>query len=109
MEKALLVHLSTDRASKSEAEESMQELRGLVESAGAEVLLEIFQQRSEVSPKYYIGEGKVAELKGKIEDHQADMVVFDHILSPIQQRGLEDRLRAKIIADTFDRVLCDLL
>jgi len=50
MEKALLVHLSTDQHSKFAAEESMQELRGLVESAGAEVRQEIFQQRSKISP-----------------------------------------------------------
>ncbi len=100
MEKALLVHLSTDRVSKFEAEESMQELRGLVESAGAEVLQEIFQQRNKISPKYYIGEGKAAELKSLLKEQQADMVVFDHILSPIQQRSLEDRLRSKIIDRT---------
>jgi len=100
MEKALLVHLSTDQHSKFVAEESMQELRGLVESAGAEVRQEIFQQRSKISPKYYIGEGKVTELKKLLQEQQADMVVFDHILSPIQQRSLEDRLRSKIIDRT---------
>jgi GTP-binding protein HflX len=106
MEKALLVHLSSDRDSRFEAEESMQELRGLVESAGAEVLQEIFQQRVKISPKYYIGEGKVSELKGLLKELEADMVVFDHILSPIQQRSLEDRLRTKILDRT--RIILDI-
>jgi len=100
MEKALLVHLTTKRNQMFEAEESMQELCGLVESAGAEVMREVFQHRSRISPKYYIGEGKVAELRALLRDLQADMVVFDHVLTPIQQRNLEDRLRSKIIDRT---------
>ena len=100
MEKALLVHLTTGRDQSFEAEESMQELCGLVESAGAEVVLEVFQRRSRISPKYYIGEGKVTELKTLLRELHGDMVVFDHILTPIQQRSLEDRLRTKIIDRT---------
>jgi GTP-binding protein HflX len=100
MEKALLVHLTTKRDQMFEAEESMQELCGLVESAGAEVMREVFQHRSRISPKYYIGEGKVAEIRILLRDLQADMVVFDHVLTPIQQRSLEDRLRSKIIDRT---------
>ena len=100
MEKALLVHLTTGRDKSFEAEESMQELCGLVESAGAEVVLEVFQRRSRISPKYYIGEGKVTELKTLLRELHGDMVVFDHILTPIQQRSLEDRLRTKIIDRT---------
>ena len=100
MEQALLVHLTTGRDPPFEAEESMQELCGLVESAGAEVVREVFQHRSRISPKYYIGEGKVTELKTLLRELQGDMVVFDHILTPIQQRSLEDRLRTKIIDRT---------
>ena len=93
MEKALLVHLTTSEQDRRfEAEESMQELCGLVEAAGAEVVHEVFQRRDRISPKYYIGEGKVAELKSLLRELGGDMVVFDHVLTPIQQRSLEDRI-----------------
>lgn len=97
MEKALLVHLTTEQEVRSEAEESMEELRGLVETAGADVIHEVIQHRRQISPKYLIGAGKVDELRGLMGGLGADMVVFDHVLTPIQQRSLEDRLKHKII------------
>ena len=97
MEHALLIHLSTDKEARIEAEESMAELRGLVEAAGTDVILEIIQQRRQISPKYLIGAGKVDELRHLMGELTVDMVVFDHVLTPIQQRSLEDRLKRKII------------
>ena len=61
MEKALLVHIATTKKEKTAARESMQELKGLVQSAGGEVIKEFFQFRANKSPKYLIGEGKVDE------------------------------------------------
>ncbi len=100
MEKALLVHLTTERDSAGSAEESLLELRGLVKSAGGEAIREIVQHRREISPKYFIGTGKVQELKRLMNELHADMVVFDHVLSPIQLRSLEDRLKGKVIDRT---------
>ncbi len=97
MEKALLVHLSTPKDRHLDAEESMQELRGLTESAGAEVIEELFQRRSEASPKTLIGSGKVSELTDQVVKYAADMVVFDHVLTPLQQKNLEDKLETKVI------------
>jgi GTP-binding protein HflX len=100
METALLIHLATNRKEKSEAEESMQELSGLARTAGAEVVEEIFQFRPDLSPKYLIGEGKVSEISRLKEEHRADLIIFDHDLSPIQQRSLEDRIQGKVIDRT---------
>ena len=97
MEKALLVHLSAPKDRRLNAEESMQELRGLTESAGAEVIEELFQRRSGASPKYLIGSGKVSELTDLVLKYAVDMVVFDHVLTPIQQKNLEDQLETKVI------------
>ncbi len=97
MEKALLVHLSVPKDRGTDAEESMQELRGLTESAGADVIEELFQRRSHASPKYLIGAGKVSELTGLVHKYAADMVVFDHVLTSIQQKNLEDQLETKVI------------
>ena len=100
MEKAILVHLATNKKEKRDAEESMQELKGLTRTAGAQVVGEIFQFRPEISPKYLIGEGKVTEIIGLKEEIQANLIIFDHNLSSIQQHSLEDGIQAKVIDRT---------
>jgi GTP-binding protein HflX len=100
MEKAILIHLSTNKKERSEAEESMQELKGLAQSAGAEIVHEIYQFRPKASPKYFIGEGKVEEILRLKKDCDADLIIFDHNISPIQQRSLEDKISGKIIDRT---------
>lgn len=99
-EKALLIHLATNKKEKDQAEESIEELKGLVTAAGAEVAGEAFQYREEISPKYLIGEGKVQEIADIKQELEADLVVFDHNLSPIQQRSLEEKLKGKVIDRT---------
>jgi GTP-binding protein HflX len=100
MEKTILVHLATSKQERAEAEEAIKELRGLARTAGADIIREIFQFRSEISPKYFIGEGKVEEIRRVKEETQADLIIFDHNLSPIQQRSLEDAIPGKIIDRT---------
>lgn len=99
-EKAVLVHLSTNPQEKSEARISMGELKGLAEAAGAEIIDEIFQYRSEISPKFFIGKGKVEEISRLLEENEITCVIFDHNLSPIQQRHLEEELEVKVIDRT---------
>jgi len=100
MEKAILIHLSTNRKDKLEAEESMKELRGLAHAAGAEVIEEIFQFRPDISPRYLIGEGKVSEIIHLKEETEAELIIFDNDLRPIQQQNLEDDIQAKVIDRT---------
>ncbi len=97
MEIAILVHIATNKKEKLEAEESMEELKGLARTAGAKVRKEIFQFRPKISPRYLIGEGKVLELIDLKERLQANLIIFDHNLTPIQQRNLEDKTQAKVI------------
>jgi len=97
MEQAILVHLATTKKEKLDAEESMDELEGLVEAAGAKVVKKIFQRRSEKNPKFLVGKGKVLEIIQQKDELQADLVVFDCNLSPIQQRSLEDEIQGKVI------------
>ncbi len=106
IEKALLIHLATSKKEKSEAQESIKELRSLVQGAGAKVLKEIYQSRSGINPKYLIGEGKVSELIHLKDEYEANLIVFDHILTPIQQRCLEDKIQAKVIDRT--QVILDI-
>jgi GTP-binding protein HflX len=97
MEQAILIHIATTKQEKLEAEESMEELEGLVKAAGAEVVKKIFQYRNEKNPRFLVGKGKVAEIIQVKEELQADLVVFDSNLSPIQQRSLEDEIQGKVI------------
>ncbi|NOR53039.1 MAG: GTPase HflX, partial [Candidatus Aminicenantes bacterium] len=97
MEIAILVHIATNKKEKLEAEESIEELKGLARTAGAEIRGEIFQFRPKISPKYLIGEGKVSELIDLKEKLQANLIIFDHNLTPIQQRNLEDKTQVKVI------------
>jgi len=100
MEKAILVNLVTNKKEKLEAEESMEELQGLARAAGACVVRKIFQFRSTISPKYFIGEGKVEELVQMKDELDANLVIFDHNLSPTQQRSLENKIQSKVIDRT---------
>ncbi|MGD9346307.1 MAG: GTPase HflX [Candidatus Aminicenantes bacterium] len=106
MEQAILVHLATTKKERIEAEVSMEEMEGLVKAAGAEVVKKIFQYRNEKNPKFLVGEGKVAEIIQQKDELQANLVVFDCNLSPIQQRSLEEEIRDKVIDRT--QVILDI-
>lgn len=100
MEKAILVNLATNKREKQEAQESLEELSGLAQAAGAEVVEKLHQYRPKISPKYFIGEGKLEEIIQKKNEHQADLIIFDHNLSSTQQRSLEDQIQVKVIDRT---------
>ncbi|MBM3285348.1 MAG: GTPase HflX, partial [Candidatus Aminicenantes bacterium] len=99
-EKAILVHLTTSRKEKEAAEESMTELANLAAAAGAHVVEKIFQYRPRISPRYFIGEGKAEELGRVGEELEANLIIFDHNLTPIQQRSLEEKTQTKVIDRT---------
>ncbi len=102
-ESAILVgvYLSSDRAAHgANSSEPLDELAGLVESAGAEVVGRITQNRPMPDPATYIGQGKVESLKQLVEAADADVVVFDNDLSPAQIRNLEETLGAKVLDRT---------
>ncbi len=97
MENAVLVHLASSPEKAALAEESLRELRGLAAAAGAVVVKEIIQVRTRISPKYFIGPGKVAELRRLKKQLGAELFIFDHDLTPIQLRSLEDEINRKIV------------
>ncbi|CAI8017938.1 GTPase HflX [Geodia barretti] len=90
-----------------EAEESLQELQQLAETAGIEVVYETIQSRNAPNPTYFIGEGKVEELKPLVEELDADAIIFDEELSPAQNRNLEKALMSPQLTgqDSFFRFL----
>jgi GTP-binding protein HflX len=78
----------------------MAELRELTTSAGASIAGEVLQRRPKPDPATLIGSGKVEELKGAIAATSPDLVIFDHELTPSQQRNLERELDARVIDRT---------
>jgi GTP-binding protein HflX len=92
-----------------DAEESLAELRTLAESAGATVVGEILQRRDRPDPATLVGAGKLEEIAGATASVNADVLLFDHDLSPSQQRNIEkiiDRRvidRTQLILDIFAR------
>jgi len=71
-----------------DADESLAEFRELVRSAGGEVAAELMQRRPRPDPATLIGTGKVEEIAGVAASTNADLVLFDHDLSPTQLRNL---------------------
>ena len=90
--RAILVGIKLRDNSMHETEESLQELQQLTETAGIEVVCETIQPRNTPNPTYFIGEGKVEELKPLVEELDADAIIFDEELSPAQNRNLEKAL-----------------
>ena len=78
----------------------LDELTGLVETAGAEVVGKLTQKRQAPNPATYIGHGKVDELAALVEATEADVVIFDNDLSPAQIRNLEESLKVKVLDRT---------
>ncbi|HWN92685.1 MAG TPA: GTPase HflX, partial [Verrucomicrobiae bacterium] len=78
----------------------LDELGRLAESAGAEVVGRITQERAAPTPKHYFGKGKVDELKASSERQAANLMISDDPLSPIQERNLGGSLGLKVIDRT---------
>ena len=99
-ERALLAALRLPRQRRYEVEESLDELGRLAESAGAEVVGRVTQERLAPTPKLYFGKGKVDELRASSEREGADLMISDDALSPVQERNLGGSLGLKVIDRT---------
>lgn len=101
-DKAVLVSLVTDAVKRSgiNPEHSLQELVQLAETAGVEVLDVITQNKETPDSRWFIGKGKVEELRMAIDGLGATTAIFDQELSGAQVRNLEETLDVKIIDRT---------
>ncbi len=99
-ERAALVGLIAGRARRLDAERSLDELAGLAEAAGAEVVLRVMQERPKPDPSTFLGAGKIATLAASAAETDVDVVVFDNELTPAQLRQIEEQVGRKIIDRT---------
>ncbi|MCA1652141.1 MAG: GTPase HflX, partial [Acidobacteria bacterium] len=108
-ERAALVGVFSGASRQFDPEHSLDELAGLADAAGADVVLRMLQDRPKPDPATFLGSGKVASLAAASEALSADLVIFDNELSPAQLRNLEEKLdrkvldRTQLILDIFGR------
>lgn len=104
IERAILVGIKTqetrDIQGVSEADISMIELKELAQTAGALTIHQVMQKREGRDAAYFIGKGKVEELRLLAQTLEADLIVFDEEISPSQQRNLQEAIGVKVIDRT---------
>ena len=103
-ESAILVGVeladSPSHSRSSADEEPLDELAGLAETAGAEIVGLLTQNRDRPDIKTYLGKGKVEQLEQMVSATEADVVIFDNDLSPAQTRNLEQATGVKVLDRT---------
>ena len=107
--RAILVGLNAPclNAEENATEETLEELRALLETAGGQSCGTVLQNKATPDPRTFVGDGKVQEIRQLVEHTGADIVIFDNPLSPSQQRALAEDLgvsvidRAALILDIF--------
>ncbi len=98
-ELVILAGVHTGRADRlnDTDEKSIKELEDLTETAGGEVVGVLIQNRADIENATYLGEGKLEELREAVINLEADTVIFDDELSPIQLRNITDALGVKVL------------
>jgi GTP-binding protein HflX len=99
-ERALLIGLEQDGISKWDLRDSMEELRELASSAGAEVVDTVTQKLPKPTAPFYIGKGKAEAIKESVQSRGVTSVIFNDELSPAQGRNLENLLSRKVLDRT---------
>ena len=106
-DRAVLVAAPLKGVPAAAADEHLNELGRLAETAGADVVGVLRQRLDAPHPRYYLGEGKAVELRTEVAEKGADLVIFDEELTPAQGRGIEDLVgvrildRSELILDIF--------
>ena len=96
-ERAVLVHINFTQEGEWE---DLNEFEMLVSSAGVSALQVVTGSRQSPHPKYYVGEGKAQEIAHAVRMMGADIVLFNHSLSPAQERNLEKLCKCRVLDRT---------
>lgn len=96
-ERAILITISTGEYSKDQVEEHLDELELLTDTAGADTVFKIMQDRLRPDPAFFIGRGKAEEISQLIELNDIQLVIFDDDLNATQVRNLEKVFERKVL------------
>jgi GTPases len=99
-ERALLIGLEQNGVSKWDLRDSMEELRELASSAGAEVVDTVTQKLPRPTAPFYIGKGKAEAIRDSVQSQRVTSVIFNDELSPAQGRNLENLFSRKVLDRT---------
>ncbi|MBL7684841.1 MAG: GTPase HflX, partial [Deltaproteobacteria bacterium] len=99
-EKALLVGIRRPTDTVFEFQDSLEELRSLAYTAGANVAGVVSQEVKRIEPSTYLGKGKVEEIKNLVKELCCNVVLIDQDLSASQNRNLEKELKVKVVDRT---------
>lgn len=97
LEKAVLVGVWNRDTPKEKAEEYLDELALLTETAGGTVYKSFLQRQEKPNPSTFIGSGKLEEVKQYVEEHKIELIVFDDDLTPSQVRNIDKFLEIKVL------------
>lgn len=98
MEKVLLVGVNCN---EEDFEESMKELKGLAKANDYKVVGSITQNLKSPTKRFYIGPGKVESVRLMAEEQEASIIIFNHELTPLQYKNLEDEIQKKVMDRTM--------
>lgn len=96
-ERTVLVHINFPAGNM---QEDLAEFKDLALSAGAELADVVTGTRQAPEPKYFVGSGKADEIRASVKLHKAELVIFNHALSPAQERNLERLLECRVVDRT---------
>lgn len=96
-EKAVLVHINFNRAGPKT---DLNEVAELTLAAGGDPVVKITAKQEKPNPKFFVNTGKLDEIKECIELQSLDLVIFDHDLTPAQERNLEKYLKCRVLSRT---------
>lgn len=96
-ERAVLVHIDF---TVHDGTEDLGEFRELVTSAAVEPVATVTGSRKQPSPRLFVGEGKLEEIRDAVAASEADIVLFNHSLSPSQERNIERELKCRVLDRT---------
>lgn len=100
-ERAVLVHIKfSSQLSSPDDVQDCDEFIELVASTGVEQVALVTGSRHSPDPRFFVGSGKVEEIEAVVQANQAEVVIFDHELSPSQERNLEQKLRCRVLDRT---------
>ena len=101
IESAILVQIKFNSHNRSGSDQQdIHEFTELVRSAGASTSNLVTGSRASPDSRYFVGSGKADEIKTAVKVHDADVVIFDHALSPAQQRNLERLFECRVLDRT---------